>query len=80
MGERPPDRTRPSTRREWHRLPADPDPERDLKYDVRDWKVITTRTNGRRRLMFLPENEERLRDDAFVVADGQSVCDVEEWA
>lgn len=80
MGERPPDRTRPTTRGEWHRLPADPDPDRDLGYDVCDWEVIPARQNGRRQLMFLPQNEDRLKDDAFVVADQESVCDVEEWA
>lgn len=62
-------------RERWEEVPRDPRPE-DLGYDVDDWEVIRARKDDRGHLMFLPENEDMLCDEAFIVADTCSVCDV----
>ncbi|GAA0230291.1 hypothetical protein ACFFQF_13855 [Haladaptatus pallidirubidus] len=61
----------------WKQLPADPDLEGDLGYKLDEWDVIRASKNDGR-LMFLPKDEEMLRDDAFILADARSVCNVED--
>ncbi|MFH5799184.1 hypothetical protein [Haladaptatus sp. CMAA 1911] len=61
----------------WERLPTDPDLEGDLGYEIDEWDVIRARRDGRGRLMFLPKDSEMLRDDAFILADPDAVCNVE---
>jgi hypothetical protein len=60
---------------DWREVPRDPDPE-DLGYEIDDWEVIRARKDERGHLMFLPEEEDMLREEAFIVADNASVCDV----
>ena len=60
-------------------MPADPDLELDLEYEIDDWKVIRTRENEVGHLMFLPEDEEMLKRDAFIVAEQSAVCDVKDY-
>lgn len=62
-------------RERWQNVPRDPEPE-DLGYELDDWEVIRARKDDRGHLMFLPENEDMLREEAFIVADACSVCDV----
>lgn len=62
---------------EWEQLPVDPDPERDLGYSLLEWDVVEAK-NGSGQLIFLPSDEELLRDDAFIVASESSVCDVDD--
>lgn len=62
-------------RRQWREVARDPEPG-DLGYDIADWEVVRARKNDRGHLMFLPENEERLREEAFIVAESDAVCDV----
>ncbi|MFC7080026.1 hypothetical protein [Halorussus caseinilyticus] len=59
----------------WQEVPRDPEPS-DLGYEMDDWEVIRARKNDRGHLMFLPEQEDMLREEAFIVADACSVCDV----
>jgi hypothetical protein len=59
----------------WQEVPRDPEPD-DLGYELDDWEVVRAKKNDRGHLMFLPEREEMLRDEAFIVADAGSVCDV----
>lgn len=61
----------------WQSAPRDPDPE-DLGYDIADWEVIRARKDDDGHLMFLPEDEETLREEAFIVAESGAVCNVEE--
>lgn len=63
---------------EWSERPADPDPEEDLDYDLVDWVSIPASQNGRDYLMFIPEEEDMLRDDEFVVVEEDAVCDLVE--
>ncbi len=65
------------SRSRWERLPADPDLEGDLGYEIDEWDVIRARRDGRGRLMFLPKDKDMLRDDAFILADADAVCNVE---
>lgn len=73
-----PENTRASRER-WRDVPRDPTPE-DLGYAIADWEVIRAQKDDRGHLMFLPENEEMLRDEAFIVADACSVCDLDDRA
>lgn len=60
---------------EWEDLPTDPDLERNLGYELIDLDVIRAETDSDV-LVFLPQDEDLLRDDAFILADERSVCDV----
>lgn len=64
-------------RERWQSTPRDPDPE-DLGYDIAEWEVIRARKDDDGHLMFLPEDEETLHEEAFIVAESESVCNVEE--
>jgi len=61
----------------WWEVHQDPDPEGDLGYKLIDLDVIPTETNGKSRVLVLPSDEELLREDAFIVADEDSICDLE---
>ncbi|WP_458205201.1 hypothetical protein [Haladaptatus sp. NG-SE-30] len=61
----------------WERVPSDPDLEGDLGYEIDEWEVIRAKKNGTGHLMFLPKDEEMLRDDAFILAESDAVCNVE---
>lgn len=60
---------------EWERLPLDPDLERDLGYQVADWEPITT-ANDDGQLVYLPAEEDLLRQDAFIVVDRDDQIDL----
>ncbi|PSP55924.1 hypothetical protein BRC82_03355 [Halobacteriales archaeon QS_1_67_19] len=64
-----------ASRERWNDVPRDPEPQ-DLGYDPDDWEVVRARKDDRGHLMFLPEEEDMLREEAFIVADNASVCDV----
>lgn len=77
----PPTSDRMSRRRatsdyDWQEVPPDPDLASDLDYEMDDWTEIETRKNGISHVMFLPEDEEMLKRDAFIVAEKSAVCDV----
>jgi hypothetical protein len=61
---------------DWESLAADPDVEQDLGYDLDEWEAIEARTAESDCLMFLPTDEELLREDAFVVAATGDVCNL----
>jgi hypothetical protein len=60
---------------EWRELPSDPDLQRDLGYELSAWEQFRT-LDGSNQLMFLPEDEELLRDDAFVVANEDTIVNL----
>ena len=60
---------------EWKEVSPDPDPARDLGYEIMDLEILRTE-DGTGRYMLLPSSEEMLADDAFVVASSSSVCDL----
>ncbi|WP_336035044.1 hypothetical protein [Halobacterium yunchengense] len=61
----------------WRDVTQDPDPVEDLGYDLIELDVIHTETAGRPRVLVLPADEDLLREDAFVVAAEDAVCDLE---
>ncbi|MHB9286494.1 hypothetical protein ACKVMT_05585 [Halobacteriales archaeon Cl-PHB] len=65
------------SRAEWEQLPADPDPGENLGYDRVEWEQFTA-LDGTDQVMFLPADEDVLREDAFVVAEPDAVCDLED--
>lgn len=60
---------------EWEGVSPDPDPVRDLGYELMDLEVMQTQ-DGTGRYMLLPGREDMLDDDAFIVASESAVCDV----
>lgn len=61
---------------EWEELPPDPDPNRDLKYDMIDLEVVSASCGSQDYLLFIPHDEDLLRDDEFIVAAESTVCDL----
>lgn len=59
----------------WEELPSDPKSDSDLGYDRVAWERFKT-LDGTDQVMFLPEDDELLREDAFVVADDDSLVDL----
>lgn len=60
----------------WKGVAADPDLEHDMGYRIDEWESVSARAAGGDRLLFLPTDEALLREEAFVVADTDAVCDV----
>jgi len=60
----------------WERLSMDPDPQADLGYEPSEWDVLSVETGGRNQRLFLPADEDDLREDAFIVAESSALCDV----
>jgi len=60
---------------EWRDEPVDPDLEENLEYDLSQWEKISV-VDDSDRVIFLPESEEQLKDDAFIVSAKSSVCDL----
>lgn len=56
------------TRAEWESLRTDPDLQSDLEYELSEWEQFET-LDGTDQVMFLPTDEEDLKDAAFVVAE-----------
>lgn len=61
---------------DWTEQPADPDLERDLNYELVDWLSVSANQNGDDFLMFIPEEEEMIRDDEFLVVDVDDVVEL----
>lgn len=55
---------RPATRDEWERLPSDPDLREDLGYELLDLEAHETQDGH---LLFLPRDEDMIREEAFIV-------------
>lgn len=65
------------TQKDWELLPRDPDPESDLGYRLLELDVLRSFDGEAEHLLVLPSDENLLRENAFVVADPDSVCDLE---
>jgi hypothetical protein len=66
--------SRNSIQGEWADQPADPE-ESDLWDDVDGWERIRTPGDSEQ-YVYLPEDEEMLRKDAFLVVDPSAVEDL----
>jgi len=62
---------------DWADEPADPDPYEDLGYDPVAWERISV-VDDTDRVIFLPDSDDQLKDDAFIVSATSAVCDLSE--
>lgn len=60
---------------DWEHVAADPDLRGDLGYEWSDLDVVRPE-NGSDQVVLLPKDEEMLHNDAFLVADEESLVDV----
>ena len=65
------------SREEWQSLESNPDLWQDFDYRISDWERFTT-LDGSDQVMFLPADEAELKEDAFVVAGAETLCDLGE--
>ena len=63
------------SRTEWAQVSDDPDLEEDLGYEMIDLEIIQA-NNKAEQYMFLPQDEEMLTEEAFIVAEPDSVVDI----
>lgn len=63
---------------DWKTVPPDPDLSADLGYELAEMDVIETR-NGSGQLLFLPWDEEMIRESSFIVAERDTVVDLVDW-
>lgn len=61
----------------WEEAALHPDPAEDLGYRSRSLMVIHVEQGGEK-FMFLPDEEEHLHDDEFLVAEPGSVCQLDD--
>jgi len=61
---------------DWESLSADPDPQADLGYVGTEWDVIRTTQKRGSHLLFLPQDEQFLKQEAFVIATESAVVDI----
>lgn len=62
---------------DWKEVSPDPDPSNDLEYELIELDVIETTAGGEPQVLVLPEDEDMLREDAFMVVEEGGVCDLE---
>lgn len=55
----------------WGDVPEDPDPNRDLGYEIEELTVIESSADAR--YIFLPEHDSQFRDEEFIVVDEASL-------
>lgn len=65
-----------STDADWSHQSLDPDSDRDLGYDFAEWERIRTRDQEDEKYLYLPEDEEMLRKEAFVVVAPDDVVNL----
>lgn len=69
--DRPPESTsEPMSRQDWVRLPANPDANEDLGYELFDLEAHETDDDN---VLIIPQDEDMLRDDAFIVIAKEDV-------
>lgn len=55
---------------DWEELPVDPDLREDLDYDLLDLEAYEIEDG---QLLFLPRDEEMIRNEAFIIVDREDV-------
>jgi hypothetical protein len=76
-GQRGPDR--PSlSKADWEALDSNPDFESDFGYTVADWESFETVDNSDQ-VMFLPADESLVEEDAFIVANSETLRELGEY-
>jgi len=67
--------TRSSLEGEWESQPDDPDGG-DLGYDLDDWERIRAAGVDSEKFLYLPSDEDLLREEAFLVVSPTAVADL----
>jgi hypothetical protein len=67
---------RGSTTTDWEELPSDPDLSDDLGYVPVEFEVIRTTKTGDPTYLFLPNDDDLLMDEAYIVAEEDATCSV----
>lgn len=60
----------------WESLASDPNLSREFGYELSDWDVVTSPDHSDQ-IILLPQEQEALAEDAFIIADEDDVCDLE---
>lgn len=60
----------------WNQLAADPDPNRDLGYELAEWESHRVSYRDGDRLVLVPADEDAFDSEAYIVASAQTMCDV----
>lgn len=60
---------------DWKTMPIDPDLGRYFGYELEQWEKIPV-ADDPDQVIFLPGNEEDIAEDAFVVSDSDTLCDL----
>lgn len=64
------------SRDRWESLRANPEDDTDLGYEIAGWEQFET-LDSTDQVMFLPTDEEELKDAAFVVTEESHLVDLE---
>lgn len=59
----------------WKRVAADPDPVRDLGYDLHEWESHRVSYRDGDRVVFVPADEDAFDREAYIVASAEAMCD-----
>ncbi|MFC6873712.1 hypothetical protein [Halobellus marinus] len=70
--------TQDAVTEEWRQRPADPESNQDLGYHLDDWERIRARDADEEKYLYLPEDEELLRQEAFIIVPPDGVCDLDD--
>lgn len=60
---------------EWDRQRPDPDPIRDLGYELAEWESHWVTYRDGERLVLVPSDEDEFDREAYIVAGADAVCD-----
>ncbi|WP_144905478.1 hypothetical protein [Halobellus captivus] len=59
----------------WKRIATDPDPVRDLGYDLAEWESHRVTYRDGDRFVFVPVDEDAFDREAYIVATEDAMCD-----
>ena len=59
----------------WKRVAADPDPAKDLGYDLANWESHRVTYRDGDRYVLVPVDEDAFDREAYIVADADAMCD-----
>jgi hypothetical protein len=62
---------------DWWDVDEDPDAHDDLGYELVELDLIYTDASGREQVLVMPNDEDMLRDDAYLVAGEDDLYDLE---
>lgn len=73
--EQTPESGRTELPSDWTDEPVDPDVHENLGYEMIQWEKINV-VDDPDQVIFLPDSEEQLKDDAFMVCNSNAISDL----